>query len=299
MNYTLHQLRIFSTVLKNRSITLTAEELNLTQPAVSIQLKKFQEQFKIPLTETRGRGIHITQFGEEIGKVCKSILQEAEQLKQTSDNYLGLITGSLHFSVVSTAKYVIPYFLSDFKSAYPDIEIKINVTNKETVLKSLTNNEDDFCMVSILPDMPNTESLSLIENKLVLVGRQDLADQVKSPQDLARLPMIYREQGSATRLTMEKYLKIHGIQASNKMELVSNEAVKQAVKAGLGLSIMPMMGLKHELAQEEIQIIQMPGLPLVTDWQLVYNKKNTYSPAANAFIQHMNQNKKEIANKYF
>ncbi len=299
MNYTLHQLKIFSVILKNKSITLTAEELNLTQPAVSIQLKKFQEQFRIPLTENRGRGIYITKFGEEIGKVCKNILQEAEQLKQTSDNYLGLITGSLNFSVVSTAKYVIPYFLSDFQSAYPDIEIKINVTNKETVLKSLTNNEDDFCMVSILPDMPNTESLSLIENKLVLVGREDFASQVKSPKDLAKLPMIYREQGSATRYTMEGYLKTHGIHASNKMELVSNEAVKQAVKAGLGLSIMPIIGLKHELAHGEIQIIQMPGLPLVTDWQLVYNKKETYSPAANAFINHMNQNKKAIANKYF
>lgn len=303
MNFTIHQLRIFTTICDLQSITKTSEKLFLTQPAVSIQLKKFQDQFDIPLTTMKGRQIAITDFGMSICEVSKRILSEVDNIRITTNQYKGLLSGRLSFSVVSTGKYVLPYILSNFKEAHPMIDISINVTNKQIVTKNMIDKTDDFYLVSVLPMVENTESIKLIKNDLYLVGATEyINSHVKKKMthnELSNHSLILREQGSATRSAMESYLLKHGITLQNTMELVSNEAVKQAVNAGLGLSIMPLIGLKNELSSGEMSIIPIKGLPITTEWQLVYNKGTQMSPVKKAFIDYINEVKIESLSTKF
>ncbi len=303
MNFTIHQLRIFTTICDLQSITKTSEQLFLTQPAVSIQLKKFQDQFDIPLTTMKGRQIAITDFGMSICEVSKRILNEVDNIQITTNQYKGLLSGKLSFSVVSTGKYVLPYILSNFKDAHPLIDISINVTNKQIVTKNMIDKTDDFYLVSVLPMLENTESIKLIKNDLYLVGSTAyIKSHIKKKMThsvLSNHSLILREQGSATRSAMESYLLKHGITLQNTMELVSNEAVKQAVNAGLGLSIMPLIGLKNELTSGEMSIIPIKGLPITTEWQLVYNMGTQMSPVKKAFIDYINEVKIESLSTKF
>lgn len=303
MNFTIHQLRIFTTICDLQSITKTSEKLFLTQPAVSIQLKKFQDQFDIPLTTMKGRQIAITDFGMSICEVSKRILSEVDNIRITTNQYKGLLSGKLSFSVVSTGKYVLPYILSNFKEAHPMIDISINVTNKQIVTKNMIDKTDDFYLVSVLPMVEHTESIKLIKNDLYLVGATEyVKGHVKKKMthnELSNHSLILREQGSATRSAMESYLLKHGITLQNTMELVSNEAVKQAVNAGLGLSIMPLIGLKNELSSGEMSIIPIKGLPITTEWQLVYNTSTQMSPVKKAFIDYINEVKIESLSTKF
>ncbi|NLR92184.1 MULTISPECIES: LysR family transcriptional regulator [Flammeovirga] len=298
MNYTLHQLRVFLKVFELQSITKASEELFLTQPAVSIQLKKFQEQFKIPLTETIGRQLFFTEFGKEVVEICKNILGEADKFQSLTDQYNGLLTGKINISVVSTGKYVIPYFIQSFMKKYPQVELKIDVSNKLKVVESLERNATDFALVSVIPDNLELEILQLMENKLYLIGSADLSDKITTKK-LSKMNMIFREQGSATRLAMEEFLEKRKLKYEKSIELVSNEAVKQTVNAGIGVSVMPLIGLKNELANGSLKVIPMRGLPIVTNWNFVYNKNKNLLPASAALIQHINEHREEIIDKYF
>ncbi|MEQ9591206.1 MAG: LysR family transcriptional regulator, partial [Cyclobacteriaceae bacterium] len=251
MHYTLHQLQVFLKVTENESITKAAEELHLTQPAVSIQLKNFQDQFEIPLTEIVGRKLYVTDFGREIAIAAEKILNEVQAINNRTLAYKGELIGKLRISVVSTGKYVMPYFLSDFLNLNPGVELVMDVTNKAQVIESLEKNEVDFSLVSVLPSKLNVEKVALMQNKLFLVGNSDKKYRSKTyDKDILKdLPLIYREQGSATRQVMEAFLMKKKWTTWKKMELTSNEAVKQAVLAGLGCSIMPLIGIKTELMQ--------------------------------------------------
>lgn len=297
MNYTLHQLEVFLKVCETGSITKAAELLFLTQPAVSIQLKKFQEQFDLPLTENIGRNIYITDFGKELSEVVKKIIAEAENIHHIESLYKGFLVGKISFSIVSTGKYIVPYFLTDFINRYPAIKITVDVTNKSRVLESLEKNETDFSLVSVLPDGIEVEKVELMLNKLYLVG-SDLPN-IKNAEQLSELSMIYREQGSATRNAMEGFLKNNQLKPKNTLELASNEAVKQAVCAGLGYSIMPLIGMQDELASGKLQIVSVKGLPIISSWNLIYSKRKRLSPAAQAFLSYLEENKAKIIEKAF
>ncbi|MFK7899381.1 MAG: LysR family transcriptional regulator [Cyclobacteriaceae bacterium] len=299
MNYTLHQLKIFLTVSDHQSITKAAEALYLTQPTVSIQLKKLQDQFELPLTEVIGRRLFITDFGKEIAKRSKRILEEAEGIHYTMDQYKGLLTGKIKLSIVSTAKYVIPYLLKPFMDLYPGIDISIDVSNKDKVVDSLMKNETDFAMVSVLPDGIKINTLALMENRLYLVGNKDQSISIKEPKKLENVTLVFREEGSATRKAMERYLEEYGVVVKKHMELVSNEAIKQAVMAGIGFSIVPLIGLKTELSSENIEIYPLEGLPIITNWNLVFLQDKNLTPAHIALIKYIEENKDEIINDYF
>lgn len=296
MHYTLHQLQIFLKIAQNQSVTKAAEELHLTQPAVSIQLKNFQDQFDIPLTEVVGRKIYITDFGKEMAEAAENILQQVSAINYKMQAYQGQLTGRLKVSVVSTGKYVMPYFLSGFMKQHEAVELIMDVTNKARVIESLEKNEVDFSLVSILPSHLAVNKVDLLENKLCLVGNK--ATKVKSlgnrKQILEELPLIFREPGSGTRQTMEKYLERNHLTVLRKMELTSNEAVKQAVLAGLGYSIMPLIGIKNELIHGNIKIIPIKGLPIKTKWQLIWLKGKKLSPIANEFLNYVQSEKDKI-----
>ena len=169
MNYTLNQLKVFLKVTRTESITKAAEELHLTQPAVSIQLKNFQDQFEIPLTEVVGRQLYITEFGREIATAAELILEGVYELNYKTQAHKGQLTGRLKISIVSTGKYVMPYFLSDFLKLHQGVELAMDVTNKAKVIESLEKNAVDFSLVSVLPDSIAVDSIKLMQNKLYLV----------------------------------------------------------------------------------------------------------------------------------
>lgn len=301
MHYTLHQLQIFLKIVETKSITKAAEELNLTQPAVSIQLKKLQDQFDIPLTEVIGRQLYITHFGADIAVTAQKVLDEVATINYKSMTFKGMLSGKLTMSVVSTGKYVMPYFLSDFLNKNKGIDLEMDVTNKSKVVKSLENNEVDFALVSILPDDLQLQSEILLDNKLYLIGNQNVVSEIQNNNmDLFdEYPLIYREEGSATRLVMEKYLNRNGIQSVKKMQLTSNEAVKQAVISGMGCSIMPIIGIKSELESGELKIIPMKGFPIKSNWYLVWLKNKTLSPVAEAYLKYLKIEKDNLKDKFF
>ena len=274
MNYTLHQLQIFLKISQLESITRASEELNLTQPAVSIQLKNFQDQFAIPLTEVVGRKLYITQFGKEIAEIAQKIIDEVNTINYKTLAFQGKLSGRLKISVVSTGKYVMPYFLSGFIKRHDGLELNMDVTNKLKVVEDLETNNTDFALVSVLPDKLEVNTIELMENRLLFVGSSALKldKTITEKKMFEELPLIYREHGSATRNAMEQFIEKNNFSVLKKIELTSNEAVKQAVISGLGCSIMPLIGLKNEVKNNDLQIIPIKGLPISTTWNLIWLK---------------------------
>lgn len=289
MNYTLHQLKIFVEVVKQQSITKAAEEMHMTQPALSIQLKNFQLQFDIPLTEIIGKKLFVTDFGKSIVEIANNILNEADAIMYKTKEYSGLFTGKLRISTASTGKYITPYFLSGFMKKYSGIDLILDVSNKNTVVSNLKENLIDFALVSVLPTELEVNEEQLLENKLYLVGNK----KTKIKED----PLIYREHGSATRKAMDEYFNNRTKRKS--MMLTSNEAVKQAVIAGLGNSILPLIGIKNELTNSILHILPAKGLPIVTNWRLIWLENKKLSPIAKAYLSYVQEHKQEIIHNNF
>lgn len=301
MNYTLNQLQVFLKITQTESVTRAAEELHLSQPAVSIQLKNLQDQFEIPLTEVVGRRIHVTDFGKEIARLAENILQQVETINYRAQSYKGLLTGRLKLSVVSTGKYMMPYFLAPFLKKHTGVQLHMDVTNRLGVIDNVLNNVVDFALVSILPAVPVVEKLDIVENKLYLVGAGD-APARKKPMPkaaLSDLPLILREEGSGTRLAMEEFITRNRLSINRRMELTSNEAVKQAVMAGLGYSVMPHIGIKRELQHGDLRIIPVAGLPIRNTWRLIWPKGKQHSPVAAAFLEFVRKEKEGIIERQF
>ncbi|WP_046757923.1 LysR family transcriptional regulator [Kordia jejudonensis] len=301
MNYTLHQLKVFVEIVTKESITKAAEVLFLTQPAVSIQLKKFQDQFPLPLTEVIGRKLYVTDFGQEIALTAQKILDEVATIDHKTKVYQGKLAGKLKISIVSTGKYVMPYYISDFVNGHSGVDFSIDVTNKQNVVRDLEQNKIDFALVSVLPDHLSLEAIPLLKNSLYLVGgaSREANRKTKVSTIFQDEPLLYREKGSATRNAMEAFIDGRNVSVTKKIELTSNEALKQAVIAGLGYSIMPMIGIKNALDAGNIKIIDYPGLPINTQWNIVWLKNKSLSPVAQAFVKHLEMDKDAITEKYF
>ncbi len=289
MNYTLHQLQIFLEVVKQKSITRAAEEMHMTQPALSIQIKNFQMQFDIPLIEIIGKKLYVTDFGKEIALIAQNIIKEADSIKYKTKEYKGLYSGKLSISSASTGKYVIPFFLSNFLKKHTGVDLTLDVSNKTTVVKNLIENKIEFAFVSVLPDKVEVNQELLVENKLYLIGNTKKLNKKK--------PLIFREEGSATRLVMDNY---YGTSKDRKsIQLTSNEAVKQAVIAGIGYSILPLIGIRNELLNNELYVIPSKGLPIITNWRIIWLKNKKLSPIGEEFLSYIRSTKKEIIQKNF
>ncbi len=301
MNYTLNQLRIFLKVVDNLSVTRAAEELHLTQPAVSIQLKNFQDQFDIPLIEVVNKRIFVTDFGKEIAEAADRILSEVYALNFKMHSHMGQLTGKLKMSSVSTGKYIAPYFLSDFMKRNEGVELFLDVTNKAQVIISLEKLEVDFALVSVLPDNLSIDKVELMQNKLFVVGsyQAEFSKKEYGNEIFEAIPLIYRERGSGTRHIMEKYIRTNKLSVVKKMELTSNEAVKQAVISGLGYSIMPLIGIKNELQNKQLKIIPVKGFPLKSDWYLIWLRDKKLSQVAASYLNYVKKEKDNIIHNRF
>lgn len=301
MNYTLNQLRIFLKIVQKESITRAAEALFLTQPAVSIQLKNFQDQFDIPLTEIVNKKLYVTDFGREVAAAAENILEEVYAINYKTAQYKGQLSGRLRISVVSTGKYIIPYLLADFMKAHPGVELALDVSNRANVTLNLERNETDFSLVSIMPDRLNLEEIPCMKNQLFLVGKEPLSFPKKDTgyKELEDITWVKRETGSATRKALDEYLSSHQIQVRRHIQLTSNEAVKQALVAGLGYSIMPLIGIRNELQLGQLTVSKLPDLPLESMWRVVWPKGKKHNGAAEAFKNYLQENMPHIIEKNF
>lgn len=209
----------------------------------------------------------------------------------------GNLAGRLKIAVVSTGKYVMPYFLSGFMEDNAGVDLIMDVTNKATVVRNLERNEVDFALVSVLPKHFTVDKIGLMENRLYLVGNS--GKKAPTLNNLKTAPLIFRENGSATRMAMENFLSSKKVGVTKKIELTSNEAVKQAVVAGLGYSIMPLIGIKNELRNGDLKIFTLRGLPIITNWNLIWMPSKKFSPVAKAFLEYLELRKKEIMEARF
>ena len=299
MHYTLNQLVIFQKICETGSITKAAELLHLTQPAVSIQLRNFQDQFETPLTEVVGRKLFITDFGREIEKSALKILEQVHAINYKSLAYKGQLTGRLKISIVSTGKYIMPYYLADFIRKHPGVELQVDVTNKQQVIRSLEENSVDFSLVSIAPPNIKLNRIDLLDNALYLVGSKTLLPRKDETlrEMFSNYPVIFRETGSGTRQVMEQFIRKHKLQVSKKIELTSNEAVKQAIIAGIGISIVPSIGIRNELKSGVMKIIPVKGLPMKTRWQIVWPQGKELSPVTEKLFDYIRENNSSISAK--
>ncbi|MBA4305048.1 MAG: LysR family transcriptional regulator [Sphingobacteriaceae bacterium] len=302
MHYTLHQLQVFLKVAELGSVSKAAEALHLTQPAVSMQLRKLQEQFALPLTEIVGRQLYLTEFGQEIATAARPILEQVHAINYKTLAYQGQLTGQLRIMSVSTGKYIMPYLLSDFLYRNPGIELQYQVTNKQQVLEALEQNIIDLALVSLVPAHLALEKLELVPNELRLVASPLLLERAQTngwQELLERQPLLFRESGSGTRQLMEAWLQGRGWSQPHRFELGSNEAIKQAVLAGLGCSVMPLLGIKGEVQRGEMVVVEAPGLPLFSQWSLVYARGKRLLPAAKAFLSFLERERDTISSKWF
>ena len=287
---TLHQLKIFDTVARHMSFARAAEELHLTPPALSIQVKQLAEVVGQPLFEQIGKKIYLTPAGEVVTTACRDILDRLEHVAQELAAIQGLEKGSLKLAIVSTAKYLIPRLLGDFCAKHSGVDTALFVGNRKALLERLTINQDDLYILSQPPEHMNVTIEPFADNHLVVVARADhplTLEKDIAPSRLRDIPFIMREPGSGTRTAAEKFFEGHGVVFKARMELGSNEAVKQTVSGGLGLAVLSASTLRAELASGELAILDVRGFPLERKWYMVYPVGKQLTPITRAFIEHL------------
>lgn len=302
MNISLHHLRILQAIAKQKSITKASVSLNMSQPAVSIQLKNLQDQFEIPLTEIIGKQIHITSFGEELVETANRIFAELEMIQNRVLEMKGLLTGKIKISTVSTGKYLMPYIMSDFLKIHTHLEMNLEVSNRITVISHLQENSTDLALVSMVPEELDLDSIILTENKWYLACAPENADLYRAEIEKGnwdKIPFVLREKGSGTRVMMEKFFMEKEFTVNSKMDLSTNEAVKQAVMAGLGASLLSNFSMTQEIIDKRITILEYPGLPLTANWTLVWLKQKNHNPAVKAFLNWIGENKESVFKTHF
>jgi len=260
----------------------------MSQPAVSIQVKKLQEHFDIDLIEVIGKQLYLTDAGVELYNTQKKIKNELKSLEMTFDELKGVMKGKLSIVVVSTAKYFMPYILGKFRNESPQVQISLKVTDRNEVTSQLKENACDLAVYSQLPDGIALEHIEFLSNPLVLAAspNHELANKKNIHwKDLEKHDFLIRETGSGTRLVMERLLNQENINPEIVMELSTNEAVKQAIMAGIGISLVSRYSLLNEEKMSKISVLDVKGLPYVNNWKLVYPKGKKLSPVARSFIQ--------------
>jgi DNA-binding transcriptional LysR family regulator len=296
MRLTFHQLRLLLAVSREGSVSRAAQRLHLTQPTLSAQLRQLAEQVGLPLFERVGRKLHLTAAGRVVLDTAARVEQELENLDETLAELRGDVVGRLRLAVVSTAETFIPRLLGDFRRERPAVEVSLVVLNRDAVIRRLADNLDDLYIMSRPPQAPPVVATPFLSNPLVVVaaaehplaGRETL--QIEA---LAAEEFVLREPGSGTRQAAEHFFAAHGLALRPRLELGSNEAVKQAVAGGLGLSLLSAHALAHAV-DEGIAVLRVEGTPLPTQWQVVYPAGKRLSPLASAFLEFLRERAAEL-----
>jgi DNA-binding transcriptional LysR family regulator len=287
---TLHQLKIFAAVARHMSFARAAEELHLTPPALSIQVRQLAEAVGQPLFDQIGKKIYLTAAGEALTTACQDVLDRLERLAQELAALQGLEKGSLKLATLSTAKYFIPRLLGGFCTEHPGVDAALFVGNREVLLERLVRNQDDLYILGQPPEHMSVAAEPFADNPLVVVARSDhplMPEKDIAPSRLRDVPFILRELGSGTRLAAEKFFERHGVALKTRMEFGSNEAVKQAVAGGLGVSVLSASTIRAELASGELAVLDVRGFPLERKWYVVYPAGKQLSPIVRAFMEYL------------
>lgn len=296
MRLTFHQLRLLLAVSREGGVSRAAQRLHLTQPTLSAQLRQLAEQVGLPLFERVGRKLHLTAAGRVVLDTAARVEQELENLDETLAELRGDVVGRLRLAVVSTAETFIPRLLGDFRRERPAVEVSLVVLNRDAVIRRLADNLDDLYIMSRPPQAPPVVATPFLSNPLVVVaaaehplaGRETL--QIEA---LAAEEFVLREPGSGTRQAAEHFFAAHGLALRPRLELGSNEAVKQAVAGGLGLSLLSAHALAHAV-DEGIAVLRVEGTPLPTQWQVVYPAGKRLTPLAGAFLEFLRERAAEL-----
>ena len=285
LRLTLRQLDILEAVARCGSFSRASAELHLTQPAVSMQIKQLEESLGMPLFEHVGKRIHLTEAGQETLEASRAIRRELVNLENSLADFQGLHGGSLTVSVESSASYLAARLIAAFRQAHPEVRVSFNAVNRETLLQHLAENSVDLVLMGQPPEGRDLEARPFLDNPLVVIAAptHPLAKVRHIPlQRLAEEPFVGREPGSGTRIAVEKFFESNGLTLQVAMEMNKNEAIKQAVEAGLGVGVVSLHG---ELAKRELRILDVQGFPLLRKWYLVQRQGKRLSPAAQAFAQ--------------
>ncbi|MDH3354956.1 MAG: LysR family transcriptional regulator [Chromatiales bacterium] len=288
MNITIRQLEIFIAVSKAESYTQAAKVIHLTQPAVSMQIKQLEHQLGIPLFEQLGKKIYLTESGKEIHQHARNILEQLNEMETFIDNTKGLNQGKLRISVATTANYFAPALLSTFYKRFPGVTVTLDITNRQTLIQQLDENEVDLVIMGQPPKNMALDATPFMDNPLVIIAPPNHPLNGKKKIPLARLEeevFLVRETGSGTRIAMEKFFKNHKLQLTTGMEISSSEAIKQSVSAGMGLGIIQVDAIQTELTLKQLVVLDVEHLPIQRHWYIVHRKGKRLSMLANAFKQ--------------
>lgn len=283
----LRQLQIFEAIARLGGFTRAAEELFLTQPTVSMQIKKLEGSVGLSLFEQIGKQTYLTDAGRGVHEHALNILESMSNMEMEIADLQGLKTGMLRLAVVTTAKYVAPRALGQFCERYPGVDVALKVTNRERLLERLALNSDDLYIMGHPPVSDDVVFEPYLANPLVvlaprthpLVGQSNI-----EPEQLAQYPFIMREPGSGTRMAIEAFFAQRGIKLKIRMELGSNEAIKHAIDAGLGISVLSRHTLVLEGEQGRLAVLDVKGFPIPWQWQVGHGKGKRLSVIAKTFL---------------
>jgi DNA-binding transcriptional LysR family regulator len=286
VNITFRQLQIFESVAQHLSYTRASEALHLTQPAVSMQIKQLEQSVGLPLFEQLGKKVYLTEAGQEFNRYAQTISTQLEELEQVVNEMKGLQRGRLTIAVASTANYFAPRLLATFCKQHGEVTVSLDVTNREQLLQALAENRADLVIMGQPPAEMDLVAERFLDNPLVVVASpgHPLASRSKIPLErLLEETFLVREQGSGTRSAVERFFAANHLALSTPMEMSSNEAIKQAVEAELGLGIVSLHTLGMELALERLVILDVVKFPIMRYWHIVHRSGKRLSLVAQAF----------------
>ncbi len=295
---TLHQLRVFEAAARHGSFTRAAEELFLTQPTVSMQMKQLAKTVGMPLFEQVGKRLYLTDAGHELATVCREIFERLTQFEMTIADMQGVKKGQLRLAVITTAKYFVPRMLGPFCRRYPGVDIALEVTNHKYLLERMSENLDDLYIMSQPPEDMDITCQPFLENPLVVLASADhpLAHERSIPLErLQDEPFIMREAGSGTREVIEDLFRQNGMSMKVRLELGSNEAIKQAIAGGLGISILSRHTLALVGATNQLVTLDVEGFPIRRNWHVLYPSGKQLSVVARTFLEYLQTEGKQIA----
>jgi len=275
MNITIRQFQIFEAVAQHLSFTRAAEMLYLSQPAVSMQIKQLESEVELALFERMGKRLFLTEAGKELLIYARNISQQLVELDEVMDEIRGSERGSVTIAVATTANYFALKLLGEFYRRFSGTNISLDVTNRESLLKHLNDNTVDMVIMGQPPEDIDVEATPFMDNPLVVIAPKghELTRQKQIPLSvLQQETFIMREHGSGTRIAMERFFEQSGYSISSVMEMSSNEAINQAVEAGLGLGIVSHHTLELELALERLEVLDVESFPIMRHWYLVHRK---------------------------
>lgn len=299
MNVTFRQLALFESVARNLSYTRAAEELHLSQPAVSMQIRQLEDVVGADLFEKTGKQIFLTEAGREVFHYSQSINNQLQEMEEVLQSLKGLNRGRLHIAVASTINYFAPRLMAAFHKRYPAINLELDVTNRERLIQLLNANTVDMVLMGQPPDDVEVKSEAFMENPLVVVAPPEhplVGEKAIPVERLAREVFLMREAGSGTRQAMERFFAEHDLTIREGMQMTRNEAIKQGVRAGLGLGIVSIHTAELELETRRLVQLDVQEFPILRHWYMVYRRGKRLSPAALAFHDFVLDSSQRVSN---